>query len=82
MMALGIAGILLYLLTGWFYLASGLTVPQPWYLLLVGAWLAGWWAVVQVWRERRELTPLVAVAAAVLWLVVVQGGGWLFDWTA
>lgn len=80
--AVGVVGALLYLLTGWLYLASGLVVPQPWYWLFVAAWLGGWWVIVRVFRDRRMLTPLVAVAAIVLWVVVVQLGGWLLGWTA
>ena len=79
---LGVFGLILYFLTGWLYLASGLVVPVPWYFLFVAGWLAGWWVVARVFRDRRAMTPLVAVAAIVLWLVVVQFGGTRLGWTA
>ncbi|MCI0425990.1 MAG: hypothetical protein L0Z49_11715 [Actinobacteria bacterium] len=79
---LGVIGGVLYLGSGWLYFASGLVVPAPWYLVLWGVWIAGWWLVVRVLRRNPGLTPLVALGSVALWLLVVQLGDWLLGWTA
>jgi len=79
---LGGLGIVLYLLSGWLYLAAGLIVPQPWHLLFLGAWLAGWLLVYQFWRDRRAWIPLLGIGAALLWPILIELGSWLFGWTA
>ncbi|MDX1468867.1 MAG: hypothetical protein R3258_05960 [Acidimicrobiia bacterium] len=79
---LGVLGIVLYLAVGWFYLVSGLVVPSPWYFVLLGIWFAGWWLVVRVFKERRALTPLVAVLAAGFWFVYITVGEAFLGWTA
>jgi hypothetical protein len=79
---LGILGIVLYVLVGWLYFASGLLVPAPWYLVLWGVWIAGWWIVVSVYRSRPPATGLVALGAAAFWWLAVQLGDWFLGWTA
>ena len=78
----GILGIVLYVATGFIYLASGLVVPTPWLLLLWAIWVAGLYVLVTVFRGRRAWTPLVAVGAAVLWWLLLTIGETVFDWTA
>lgn len=78
----GIFGVILYVLTGWLYLTSGLVVPFPWVYVLWAIWLAGLIVLRIVFRDRPLLTPLVAVGAVVAWVAYVQLGSWLFGWTA
>lgn len=77
----GTAGIILYLVVGYFYLSSGLMVPGPWLFILWGIWLAGLYPLVTVFRRRRAWTPLVAVAAAVVWWLYLTIGEAVLGWT-
>jgi hypothetical protein len=77
----GIIGIALYLVVGFFYLSS-LMVPGPWLFILWGIWLAGIYPLISVLRRRRAWTPVVAVAAAVVWWLFVTIGEALLGWTA
>ncbi|MGI9609672.1 MAG: hypothetical protein ACR2NL_05195, partial [Acidimicrobiia bacterium] len=79
---LGIVGIGLYVAVGILYVASGLVMPYPWVFGMWTLWLAGLAVLVPVVREAPVWTPAVAVAALVLWVIIVQLGSWLFDWTA
>jgi hypothetical protein len=79
---LGIIGILAYGATGVLYLAGGLVVPGPWIVVLWAIWLAGLFALVRVFRDRRPWTPLVALVAAVFWWLFVTVGEGLLGWTA
>ncbi|MGY1732506.1 hypothetical protein ACI798_13385 [Geodermatophilus sp. SYSU D01045] len=77
----GLAG-LAHLVVGWFYLAGGLVVPGPVLVPLWLAWLAGAVALVRLAVRRSWWTPVVPVAAAVLFVaVLVVGERWL-GWTA
>ena len=79
---LGVVGIVLYIAVGFFYLMAGLMVPAPWLFVLWAIWLIGWWLVVRVFRERRALTPLIAVLAVGFWYVYITVGGAFLGWTA
>ncbi len=79
---IGIVGIGLYLVVGFFYLSSGLVVPGPWLIVLWGIWLVGIYPLVTVYRKRRAWTPLVAVASAVVWWLYVTIGEAVLGWTA
>ena len=63
------------------YLSSGLLVP--WYAV---ALLFAIWIVLLVLAIRHRQRPAWVLAtpfiAAAIWLVVVQGGSWIFGWTA
>ena len=78
----GVVGIVLYVATGFVYLTSGLVVPAPWLFPLWGVWLVGLYVLIRVFGNRREWTPLVAVAAAAVWWLYVTLGGLFLDWTA
>ena len=78
---LGIIGIGLYLVAGFFYLSSGLIVPGPWLIALWAIWIAGIYVVVMVFRHARAWTPLVAIGAVLIWWAYVSLGGALFGWT-
>lgn len=79
---LGIVGVILYLVVGFFYLTSGLVVPGIALALLWAIWLGGLWLVVRLFRTRPQLVPLLAVGAAAFWFAYVEGGAQIFGWTA
>lgn len=79
---IGIVGIALYLVVGFFYLISGLVVPAPWLIVLWGIWLVGIYPLVAAYRRRRAWTPIVAVASAVVWWLYVTIGEAVLGWTA
>ena len=79
---LGMIGILLYLIVGFFYVTSGLVVPVYVLPFLWGVWLAGSVVLIRMWRGRRAWIPLIALAAAALLGLVLFVGGNFFDWTA
>jgi len=64
------------------YAASGLVAPGWAVAVLLSLWLA--LLVVGVWlrRSRPLLTPLVPVAAVLLWFAVIAAGDAWLDWTA
>ncbi len=79
---LGVVGMALYLVVGFFYLTSGLVVPGFALVVLWAVWLGGLWWIVRLWRSRPQLIPLVAVGAALFWFAYVEGGAAVFGWTA
>ena len=78
----GVIGIGAYLMAGGLYLGSGLVVPYPWAYWLWAVWIGGVSVLVSVFRRSPIWTPIVPIAAVVLWVTVVQIGHWLFGWTA
>lgn len=79
---LGVVGFLLYLLVGVLYVASGLVMPYPWVFGMWALWIGGFIVLYRTFQDSRLWTPVVAVGALILWVVIVQLGSWLFDWTA
>jgi hypothetical protein len=79
---LGVVGILLYLPVGILYLGSGLVMPYPWAFGMWAVWIGGLIMLIGVFHTFRAWTPLGAVLALILWVVIVQLGSWLFNWTA
>jgi hypothetical protein len=79
---IGIAGIVLYLLVGILFIASGLVMPYPWVFGMWALWGTGWVLVVKAYQASPATTIIVPIGAAALWAVIVQLGSWLFDWTA
>lgn len=79
---IGIIGIGLYVLVGVLYIASGLVMPYPWVFGMWALWGTGFVVLIRVFRASPVWTPAVPVGAVVLWVVIVQLGSWLFDWTA
>jgi hypothetical protein len=79
---LGVIGIALYVLVGVLYVASGLVMPYPWVFGMWALWLGGFFVLAKVFSASRPWTPAVPVAAAAVWVIIVQLGSWLFDWTA
>lgn len=80
--ALGVLGIVMYLAAGFLYLAAGLVVPGPWYVVMWAVWITGWVMVARVYKTRRPWTPAVAVVAVGVWVLIVGLGGLLLGWTA
>jgi hypothetical protein len=81
-MLLGLIGIGLYVAVGVFYLGSGLVMPYPWVFAMWALWLGGLFVLAKVFSASRPWTPAVPVAAVIVWVIIVQLGSWLFDWTA
>lgn len=81
-MVLGVVGIVLYFAVGLFYLGSGLVMPYPWVFGMWVIWAGGFVILFRVFSESRAWTPAVPVAAMVFWVIIVQLGSWIFDWTA
>jgi hypothetical protein len=76
-----LAGVL-HLVIGFYYLAGGLVVPV---YVLVPLWvvwflLAGW--LVALARRNSWWTPLPAIAAAVLFVLVITVGEQVLGWQA
>ncbi|MGY1734610.1 hypothetical protein [Geodermatophilus sp. SYSU D00684] len=77
----GLAG-LAHLVVGWFYLAGGLVVPGPVLVPLWLAWLAAAVLLVRLAVRRSWWTPVVPVAAALLFVAVLVAGERWLGWTA
>lgn len=76
-----IVGLVLHLLVAPFFFAAGLLVPGPVVLLQVAAWVG--LLIAAILRRRRPRFVLsVPVIDAAVWFLVVQGGSWIFGWTA
>ena len=76
-----VVGLVLHVLLAPFFFAAGLLVPGPVVVLLVAVWIGLLVAAIQ-WRRRPRLVVAVPAVDAVVWFVVVQGGAWVFGWTA
>jgi hypothetical protein len=78
---LTVAGFLLLLVAGFFYLASGLVVPAPWLIILWAIWVA---LAVYAVRNRHHPWRVFAIPfiAGGVWFIFVEGGSRLFGWTA
>ena len=77
-----ILGVLLYVVSGWLYLAAGLLVPAMVAPLLWAIWLAGAWLLGRQVRQWSLWTLAWAPAAVLFWAAFISVGGWLFGWTA
>ncbi len=79
---LGIAGIVVHLGVGYFYLAAGLVVPGPWLVVFLLVWVA--LLVLGIHLVRRA--PLWAMLVPVVGLGFLIGGvslgGALLGWSA
>lgn len=80
--ALGLAGIALHLVVGYFYATAGLVVPGPWLVVLLLVWVALLVAGLLLWRRHPLWVLLVPVVALALLVGGVSLGGALLGWTA
>lgn len=80
--ALGIVGIIAYVLTGFLFVVSGLVVPGQWLIVLWAVWVAGVIVVRRLFISRRPWTFLAAIAVVAFWWVFVTIGEALLGWTA
>ena len=80
-MVLVVVGLVLHLLLAPFFFAAGLLAPLPAVVLLVAYWIGILVAAIYR-RSQPRLVALVPVLDVVVWFVVVQGGAWIFGWTA
>lgn len=76
-----VLGFVVHVLLAPFFFAAGLLVPGPVALALVAVWAALLVAAI-VRRKQPRFVLSVPGIAALVWLVVVQGGSWIFGWTA
>ncbi|MDH3730608.1 MAG: hypothetical protein OES13_05750 [Acidimicrobiia bacterium] len=64
------------------YLGSALVVPLGTVPVLWGAWVAGLVVCVRLIRAHSMWSLAAAPLALLFWVVFVQTGSLLFDWTA
>lgn len=64
------------------YLPSGLVVPIAVVPVLWGAWLVGLVVCVRLVRAKSMWALAAAPAALLFWVLFVQTGSLLFDWSA
>lgn len=76
-----VLGFALHVLLLWLYALSGLLVPPGAVLLLLVIW-TGFLVLAIRWRRRAGRVLLVPFIALLTWLAIVQGGSWIFGWTA
>jgi hypothetical protein len=76
-----IIALLLHLVAGVFFSASGLLAPLPAVILLLAIWV-GLLIVGIRQRQRPGRVLLIPVLDAAVWFAVVQGGSMIFGWTA
>lgn len=80
--AVGWMGLALQVAAGFPYLVSGLIAPH---YAVLGLWVL-WGALLvlalQLRRRRPLWTPVVPVAAVLLWVAVMSFGGEVLGWTA
>ena len=74
-------GFLLHLILLFPYVASGLLVPAPIIGVLLAIWLA-LFALAIYWRKRPWRVLAIPGIAIIAWFTIVQGGSWIFGWTA
>jgi hypothetical protein len=80
-MVLVVVGLVLHLAAAPFFFAAGLLAPGPVVLLMIAYWIGI--LVFAIFRRRQpRFVVLVPVIDAVVWFVVIQGGSWIFGWTA
>lgn len=80
--AIGLAfGILLHLVVGAFYLATGLVAPPLAASAMIAAWLA-FGVLLWHWRRAPIRALLLPFGEAALWFAVVSAGEAWFGWSA
>jgi hypothetical protein len=80
--AVGWLGLVGHAALFFWYAASGLVAPGWAVAGLLTLWLVLLFLGIRLRRSRPLLTPLVPVAAMVLWLAVVSAGDAWLDWSA
>ena len=82
MRALGILGIVLHVVVGYFYLAAGLVTPAPWLVGFLLIWVVLLAVGISLLRQHPLWVLLVPVLARGLLVGGVSLGGALLGWTA
>jgi hypothetical protein len=80
--SLGVLGLLLHLVVGYFYLVAGLAVPLGGVIVLWLIWVALLVAGIWLLVTRPLFALLVPAVALVLYFAAIMLGGALFGWTA
>lgn len=75
-----VVAIALQLVAGFFFFASGLLAPLWAVVLLLVIWvgLTFWGYTIR----HRPVVLVVPLVAALVWVLVIQGGSMIFGWTA
>lgn len=79
---IGIIGIVLYVLTGPIYSASGLVAPISGLVVLFVGWFAGLAYQSRLYRTRPPWTLVMPVVALAYWWLVLTIGSNYLGWTA
>jgi hypothetical protein len=78
-----VIGLFVYIVTGFFYVTSGLVVPLfPWLMILNAVWAFGLVVTIRQSRVRWWLAPLAVVGAVLFWVAYISAGEALLGWTA
>ncbi len=75
-------GAVLFVATGFFYLAAGLLAPLWAVAVLWVVWIALGILLVRRWRGSLQGIMLIPAAAILFWLAVMWLGDKFLDWTA
>jgi hypothetical protein len=79
---LRIIGLILFVGTGFLYLASGLVAPLWGIALLWVIWLGLLWLLVRSWKRSAVTVLAIPFIAAAVWFLVISLGEAVFEWTA
>ena len=77
-----IVGVVGHLIAGVWFAASGLVAPAWAVVVLLVVWVGLAVALWQLARRRSGWSAGIPVIDAAFWLVFIEAGAALFDWTA
>lgn len=80
--AVGWLGLIAHAAVFFWYAASGLVAPGWAVIGLLALWLALLAVGIRLRHRRPLFTPLVPLAAIVLWFLIITAGGAWLNWTA
>lgn len=75
-------GLVLFIVTGWLYLVSGLVAPMWAVIVLWVVWLALLVGIIKLWRSHPWLVLAAPLVAFLIWAGAISAGGYFLDWTA
>lgn len=75
-------GLVLFIVTGWLYLASGLVAPMWAVIVLWVVWLGLLGAIIKLWRSHPWLVFAAPLVAFLIWVGAISAGSYFLGWTA